>query len=163
MYACSTYITYYVIVVRRGIIEKLARADDRTLREIWSAIFDLVLAHRGPYMATLAELGLTPPQATALRALDPERDVPMKELGERLACDTSTLTGIVDRLEARGLVERQSRRGDRRAKVLALTEAGRAIRAQAVERMAAPPTALSTLSTDDRRVLRDILSRIERD
>jgi DNA-binding MarR family transcriptional regulator len=139
----------------------MVASDDRTLREIWSAIFDLVLAHRGPYMTALAELGLTPPQATALRALDPKSAVPMKELGERLACDTSTLTGIVDRLEARGLVERQSQRGDRRAKVLELTEAGRVIRAQAVDRMAAPPTALSTLSADDRRVLRDILSRIE--
>jgi hypothetical protein len=66
-------------------------ADDRTLHGIWSLIFDLVLAHRGPYMAMLAELGLTPPQATALRALDPERGLPMKELGERLACDASTL------------------------------------------------------------------------
>lgn len=139
----------------------MARTSDRTLREIWSLIFDIVLAHRGPYMAKLAELGLTPPQATALRELDPERALPMKELGDRLACDASTLTGIVDRLEARGLVERQSQRGDRRAKALVLTAEGRAIRAEGVNRMAEPPTSLTTLSTADRRALRDILSRIE--
>lgn len=112
-------------------------------------------------MAQFAELGLTPPQATALRTLDPESGVPMKELGYRLACDASTLTGIVDRLEARGLVERQSQRGDRRAKMLVLTPEGRAIRAEALNRMAEPPASLATLSTADRRALRDILSRIE--
>jgi MarR family transcriptional regulator, organic hydroperoxide resistance regulator len=139
----------------------VARSSDRTLREIWSLIFDLVLGHRGPYMASLAELGLTPPQATALRALDPDRAVPMKKLADRLACDTSTLTGIVDRLEARGLVERQTQLGDRRAKALVLTATGRRTRAEAVSRMAEPPAALATLSAADRRALRVILSRIE--
>jgi MarR family transcriptional regulator, organic hydroperoxide resistance regulator len=139
----------------------VGRSSDQTLREIWGLIFDLVLAHRGPYMTKLAELGLTPPQATALRTLDPQRAVAMKELGERLACDASTLTGIVDRLEARGLVERRSERRDRRAKALVLTREGRAIRTDAVNRMAEPPTSLSTLSAADRRTLRDVLSRIE--
>jgi DNA-binding MarR family transcriptional regulator len=50
----------------------------------------------------------------------PVRAATMKELDERLACHTSTLTGIVDRLEAHGLVERQSRHVDRRAKALLL-------------------------------------------
>jgi DNA-binding MarR family transcriptional regulator len=139
----------------------VATSSDRALREIWSLIFDLVLGHRGRYMASLAELGLTPPQATALRALDPERAVPMKALAERLSCDTSTLTGIVDRLEARCLVARQSQQGDRRAKALVLTATGRTTRAEALSRMAEPPAALATLSAADRRALREILSRVE--
>jgi MarR family transcriptional regulator, organic hydroperoxide resistance regulator len=155
---------YLSYVIRNVLSTKyssvVARGSEPKLREIWSLIFDLVLAHRGPYMARLAELGLTPPQATALRTLDPGRAVPMKELGERLACDPSTLTGIVDRLEARGLVERQTERDDRRAKVLVLTEEGRAVRAEAVNRMAEPPASLTTLSAADRRALRDILGRL---
>jgi DNA-binding MarR family transcriptional regulator len=110
-------------------------------------------------MARLAEPGLTPPHAT--RTLDPARAVAMKELGERLACDPSTLSGIVDGLEARGLVERQSERRERRAKTLVLTEEGRTRRAQAVRRMAEPPASLARLSAADRLALRDILGRLE--
>ncbi len=129
-------------------------------RETWSLVLDLVLAHKGPYMAGLAKLGLTPPQATALRLLDPERSVPMKDLAERLACDASTLTGIVDRLESRGLVERRSDSRDRRVKVLGLTPKGKRVREGALERMTDPPAALASLSSADQRALRDILRRI---
>lgn len=137
----------------------MARAESAR-RETWSLVLDLVLAHKGPYMAGLAKLGLTPPQATALRLLDPERSVLMKDLAERLACDASTLTGIVDRLESRGLVERRSDGRDRRVKVLALTAKGKSVREQALERMTDPPAALATLSLTDQRALRNILRRI---
>ena len=56
----------------------------------------------------LAELGLTLRQAHALRLLDPEEPMPMSALAERLFCDASNVTGIADRLEARGLVEREA-------------------------------------------------------
>ena len=58
-----------------------------------------------------AELGLGFAQAHALRMLDPEEPLPMSALAERLFCDASNVTGIVDRLESRGLVERAQRRG----------------------------------------------------
>src|SRR6266851_192155 len=140
-------------------IEGVARGDPAR-RETWSLVLDLVLGHKGPYMAGLAKLGLTPPQATALRVLDPERSVPMKDLAERLACDASTLTGIVDRLESRGLVERRGGGRDRRVKVLALTPKGKGVRERALERMTDPPAALATLSPTDQRALRDILRRL---
>ncbi len=136
---------------------------DSAPRETWRLVLDLVLAHRGRYMAGLAKLGLTPPQATALRLLAPDRSVPMKALAERLACDASTLTGIVDRLESRGLVERRSDSRDRRVKVLVLTPKGKSVRERALERMTDPPRALATLTPTNQRALRDLLRRINFD
>ena len=51
----------------------------------------------------------------------------MSGLAELLFCDASNVTGIADRLEARGLIERRSAGGDRRVKVLALTSAGEVV------------------------------------
>ena len=68
------------------------------------------------------------PQAQALLELDPERTVPMSVLAQCLHNDPSNITGIVDRLEAKGLVERRPRATDRRIKALALTEEGHRVR-----------------------------------
>jgi MarR family transcriptional regulator, organic hydroperoxide resistance regulator len=109
--------------------------------------------------ASLVELGLTFSQAHALRLLDPERPLPMSSLAERLFCDASNVTGIADRLEARGLVERRSAEGDRRVKALTLTPDGVELRDRVLEIMSEPPAAIAALSVGDQRALRDILRR----
>ena len=83
----------------------------------------------------------------------------MSELAERLHCDNSNVTGIVDRLEDRGLVERRPAEHDRRVKMLAITPAGADIRARLAERLEVPPEPLARLSADDQRALRDIMRR----
>ncbi|HEY7017501.1 MAG TPA: MarR family transcriptional regulator, partial [Gaiellaceae bacterium] len=98
-------------------------------------------------------------QAHALRMLDPEVPMPMSALAERLFCDASNVTGIVDRLESRGLVERRSAEGDRRVKALTITQAGIALREQALAVMSEPPEAIAALPAADQRALRDILAR----
>jgi DNA-binding MarR family transcriptional regulator len=107
----------------------------------------------------IAELGLSFPQALTLRFLEHDRPLPMSALAERLVCDASNVTGIADRPEARGLVERRSANGDRRVKVLALTPAGTELRERVVEIMSEPPAAIAALSAADQRTLRDILRR----
>src|ERR671928_2004208 len=92
--------------------------------EAQKLFFEIGMAQRAKAGAALAELGLGFAQAHALRMLDPDEPMPMSALAERLFCDASNVTGIVDRLEARGLVERRSSEGDRRVKALTLTEAG---------------------------------------
>jgi DNA-binding MarR family transcriptional regulator len=69
------------------------------------------------------------------------------------------VTGIVDRLEKRGLVERRSAEGDRRVKALTLTPAGVELREEVMALMSEPPEAIASLSVADQRVLRDILAR----
>ncbi len=67
----------------------------------------------------------------------------MGRLAETLACDASNVTGLVDRLESRGLIVRQASPADRRVKVLALTPTGARLREQLHRRMAAPPNPFS--------------------
>jgi DNA-binding MarR family transcriptional regulator len=131
------------------------RTDPAT--EAWKLVLELVWAHRGRFIEGVGELALSPMQAHTLRFL--ERPVPMSELAETLWCDASNVTGIVDRLEARGLVERRPSPGDRRVKLLCLTDEGEALRARVVERMERPAPELSALDAEEQRDLRDLLAR----
>ncbi len=70
--------------------------------------------------------GLTPQQLCLLRTLETPR--PMHELAAQLCCDPSNVTGLIDRLEARHLVERTPGSADRRVKMLSLTSEGKALR-----------------------------------
>ncbi|MGH3024293.1 MAG: MarR family winged helix-turn-helix transcriptional regulator [Gaiellaceae bacterium] len=127
-------------------------------REAWKLLFELGRKKHGRLAAVFAEVELTPPQAHALRLLEPDRPLAMSELADALYCHASNVTGIVDRLEARGLVERRPGQ-DRRVKTLALTEAGAALRERVVELISAPPAEITALSAADQRALRDILTR----
>ena len=128
-------------------------------QEAQKYFFELGMVHRTKVGAELGRLGLSFSQAHALRLLDPEKPMPMSALAERLFCDASNVTGIADRLEARGLVRRQSAEGDRRVKALTITPKGIELREQVVELMTQPPEAIAALSEDDQLVLRDILAR----
>ena len=79
----------------------------------------------------------------ALRSLD--RPLPMSTLADALACDASNVTGIVDKLESRGLITRQGADHDRRIKMLFVTERGRSLRDRLINRLLQPPTAIAAL------------------
>lgn len=125
-------------------------------REAWGTMFELVLANRARVGEALEEIGLTFPQAHALKLLDPDRPLPMSEIAERLVCDASNVTGIADRLEARGLVERRAG-DDRRVKALALTAKGAETRRHVIDTMRRPPDAIAALPPSEQRALRNIL------
>ena len=76
-----------------------------------------------------------------------------------LACDNSNVTGIVDRLEARGLVARRPHEHDRRVKHVVLTPLGRGAHRAVRATMRAPPEAFAASRPADQRALRDILRR----
>jgi MarR family transcriptional regulator, organic hydroperoxide resistance regulator len=127
--------------------------------EAWSLIEQLILATKQQFMALAREFELSPPGLVALKSLDPADPLPMSELATCLHLDNSTVTGIVDRLEERGLVERRTAAHDRRVKMLVVTDEGAAIRTKVVERLASVPSPLTKLSRDDQVALRDILRR----
>ena len=110
-------------------------------------------------MSTLNELGLAPMQSMALMNLRRDEPITMSALAHALMCDNSNVTGIVDRLEAQGLVERHPAEHDRRVKTLVVTEKGTATRAEVERRMSVPPPPLAGLSEEDAAALRDILQR----
>src|ERR1700674_4030908 len=105
--------------------------------------FERVHAH---FAATVAELDLAPVQAKALHELNLEPPISMRELAERLKADPSNVTGLIDRLEARGLVERRPDPSDRRIKGLALTAAGARLRERLFARLYSAPPAVAGLS-----------------
>jgi MarR family transcriptional regulator, organic hydroperoxide resistance regulator len=127
--------------------------------EAWGLMQQLFQASRHRFMAIAQEFELSPPQVMALKALDPERPVPMSELACALHCDNSNVTGIVDRLEDRGLVERRSAAHDRRVKMLAVTPEGAEVRERLRERLCDPPPQLAGLAREDQAALRDIMRR----
>lgn len=125
----------------------------------WQILWELMLKQRTRFVEAVAELDLTPVQAIVLRRLDPERPTPMREIADMLRCDASNVTGIVDRLEARGAVERRPDPTDRRVKALVLTRSGRTLRRRALEKMGEPPPEIANLSRADLQTLHGILSR----
>src|SRR5213080_1765965 len=96
--------------------------------EAWSLLQRVVFSQRPRWMAVIREHDLVPPHWIALQALDEPK--PMGELAKLLACDSSNVTWITDRLEERGLVERRAAPHDRRVKLLVLTSKGRGLRDQ---------------------------------
>ena len=127
--------------------------------QTWELMFELLLAARPRLPAVAAECGLTPAQCHVLRLLRPEAGMPMRSLAASLGCDASNVTGIVDRLETRGLVERRASRHDRRIKELALTPAGIAARTQVIDRLGEPPESIVRLSDEDQQALCTILRK----
>ncbi|HSS94183.1 MAG TPA: MarR family transcriptional regulator [Candidatus Dormibacteraeota bacterium] len=124
--------------------------------EIVRLLMNLSRSLTGYYDTKLAELHLTVPQAMLLRQLGDA--LPMNEAAGKLHCDPSNVTGIVDRLEARGLIERQHLATDRRVKNLALTASGRRMRRRVEAILSAAP-GVSDLAAPDQAALLALLSR----
>ncbi len=127
--------------------------------EAWTLISELFHASKHRFFAIAAEFELSPPQVMALRALQPGQPMAMSQLADALHCDNSNVTGIIDRLEDRGLVQRRSAEHDRRVKMLAVTPDGAELRARLLERLDEAPEILTALSVDDQHALRDIMRR----
>jgi DNA-binding MarR family transcriptional regulator len=75
----------------------------------------------------LSAWGVTPPQYAVLRVLWDEDGQSGAAIGARLVIDSATITGVIDRLEGTGLLERRADGGDRRVHRLFLTPRGRAL------------------------------------
>ena len=134
-----------------------ATPKENLASEAWSLLQRVVHSQRPRWIGLIREHDLVPPHWIALQTLD--EPTPMGELAKQLACDSSNITWITDRLEERGLVERQAAEHDRRVKLLVLTPKGRALRVELERRLSEPPPPILALSDDDQRALRDALSR----
>lgn len=110
----------------------------------------------------LSDYGLTLPQFTALSALErSEEGRRMGPLATAALQSAASMTGIVNRLLERGLVERERHPKDRRAVVVRLTEEGRNLLAQVKEgRRQAGRALLTALPPEDRRHFRRVLTRL---
>lgn len=135
-----------------------SRMDPLTL-EVVDLIATVVSRYHEEYEHAAARLSLTGPQARVL-ALIAREPLPMRRIADMLKCEPSNITGVVDRLEARGLVERLQAPGDRRVKLAAPTAEGTETAARLRDALSFAREPLAELSTDERTDLRDLLRRM---
>ena len=143
---------------RRG--PSSSEADiERIARELPQVFFRLLMSHRAWVKGTATGLGLSAFQAMPLVLMDPARPQPMSEVAAIVGCGPSNLTGIIDKLEARGLVKRRPGQGDRRVKEVSLTRAGQAFRKRLLARIRQPAPWMRALSPEDQQRLIEIFGR----
>ena len=128
--------------------------------EAWQLLVRFSLTQRATLPAVAADLELSPAQCHLLNLIEPDRPMTMGELAGALSCDASNVTGLVDRMESRGLLTRSPAPEDRRVKVLNLTPLGAKIRAALLDRMTSSPPTLGRLSAADQRALARILRQL---
>jgi len=128
--------------------------------EAWQLLVRLFFNQRADLPALAGEFELSPAQCHVLHLISPGQPLPMNRLAEALACHASNVTGLVDRLESRGLVQRHASDEDRRVKVLELTPAGARLRSTMLERISSPPESFARLPADEQRALVRILKRL---
>lgn len=102
-------------------------------KQLCFALYSTSLAMTRLYKPLLKALGLTYPQYLALLVLWERDGLAVSELGERLFLDSGTLTPLLKRLEASGLVSRLRAVDDERRVHISLTPAGRALKAEAAK------------------------------
>jgi DNA-binding MarR family transcriptional regulator len=128
--------------------------------EVSKALVDFFAGERPPRFLRVAnEFELSPPQLNVMRMLEPGVELPMSALAGQLYCDPSNVTGIVDRLEARGLIERRADPEDRRVKRIVITRTGARMRERMLARLYEPPEALERLSASEQRQLARLLRK----
>lgn len=115
-------------------------------------------AFGGLYRVVLKDLGLTYPQYLVMLVLWEHGTTPVKELGRRLRLDSGTLSPLLKRLEAAGLIRRERSTLDERSVHAVLTEEGTALR----ERAAEVPRRIATATGFDLEELRDLKVRLGR-
>jgi len=136
------------------------RPDELTL-EVVELIGDIVARYHEDYEDAAAEHSLTGAQARLLSLLSLE-PLPMRKLARKLRCEPSNVTGIVDRLESRGLVERRPDPADRRVKLAAATQEGRRVAKDLRESLRFAREPLAGLGREERLALRGLLRQMLR-
>ena len=129
-------------------------------RELWALLFEHFQAERRRWSDTCNQFGLTLPQAHLLRMLTVGKPVKMNGLAEALDCDASNITGLVDKLEVRGLIKRQADTEDRRVKMIAITRAGINFRLKLWAQLSQPSPSVTSLRLSDKKNLYRIVKRM---
>jgi DNA-binding MarR family transcriptional regulator len=134
------------------------RAEVPTDDYVCLALYTASRAVTGWYRDQLEELGLTYPQYLVMRLLWQHGPSPIKDLAAALQLDYGTLSPLLKRLEAAGLVSRERQPDDERSVEIALTDAGKAMRPQADD----IPAQLACAVGLDQRAYDELLATLRR-
>lgn len=127
-------------------------------RQICFSLHAASRAFNSVYRVVLKDLGITYPQYLVMLVLWERGELPVKALGEHLRLDSGTLSPLLKRLEAAGLVRRERSARDERSVVVRPTEAGTALR----ERALAVPRRIVSATTFDLDEIRELRDRLDR-
>ncbi|MFI6638774.1 MarR family winged helix-turn-helix transcriptional regulator [Streptomyces sp. NPDC050504] len=116
-------------------------------------------AYYGDFTVAAASENLTASQGKALTVLR-RGPAAMRALATTLTCDASNMTGIVDRLEKRGLVRREASPSDRRVKNVVLTDEGERVADGIRAKMRLTQGGLDRLDDAERAALHELLERV---
>ncbi|WP_336087241.1 MarR family winged helix-turn-helix transcriptional regulator [Nocardia sp. SSK8] len=116
-------------------------------------------AYYGDFTAAAASENLTASQGKTLTVLR-RGPVAMRALADRMACDASNVTGIINRLEKRDLVRRETSATDRRVTTLVITPEGERVAEAIRAKMRTTQDGLDRLGEQDRERLYDLLDRV---
>ncbi|MFI6933492.1 MarR family winged helix-turn-helix transcriptional regulator [Streptomyces sp. NPDC050287] len=144
-----------------AIAASASAAEESWLRLDNQICFSLHAASRafnGVYRVILKDLGLTYPQYLVMLVLWEQGELPVKKLGEHLRLDSGTLSPLLKRLEAAGLVRRERSVRDERSVEVRLTEEGVALRERAVR----VPRRIAAATGFDLDEIRDLRERLDR-
>ncbi|MFE0650972.1 MarR family winged helix-turn-helix transcriptional regulator [Streptomyces sp. NPDC059534] len=132
------------------------RADTAQLMELLSVSLGV---YYGDFTVAAASENLTASQGKALTVLR-RGPAAMRALAETMTCDASNMTGIIDRLEKRGLVRREADASDRRVKNVILTAEGERVTDAIRAKMRTTHEGLDRLDDQDRDSLYTLLERV---
>ncbi|WP_354638835.1 MarR family winged helix-turn-helix transcriptional regulator [Kitasatospora camelliae] len=138
--------------------------DEELLRLDHQICFSLHAASRafgGVYRVALKDLGLTYPQYLVMLVLWEHGELPVKQIGEHLRLDSGTLSPLLKRLEAAGLVRRERSPEDERSVTVGTTDAGAALRERALQ-VPRRISAATGLPLEEIVALRTLLDRVTR-
>jgi DNA-binding MarR family transcriptional regulator len=137
-----------------------ARTKQQVAAEVMGSIIRLNKERIRANSPFLRPHDLTTQQVWLLAQLPKEGGAPIGSLADAMQCHSSNVTGMVDRLEARGLVTRQPDSSDRRVKLVALTPTGLSMRAKLMEIARRPPEVLlERLDAEQLQTLNELLAK----
>jgi DNA-binding MarR family transcriptional regulator len=133
---------------------------DQLIQEVASLLGPLVRSLRAGLISAAADFALTPTEAEALWVLAAVGSDSVRGLAQRLEIDPANASSLVTRLEERRLVSRSPAPNDARKRLVALTPAGRKLRAALASAVGERRPTFARLSTEDLTTFRNLLRRL---
>jgi DNA-binding MarR family transcriptional regulator len=138
-----------------------ANADYRLEDQVGYWLRRAYQRHMAIFAAVMSDLDLTSVQFAALVKLRDMKAVTQTELGRLIGIDRATISGVVSRLQKRGLLQFRLDPLDRRSRIIALTPAGETLLGQALRRTEqVGDDTLAPISEAERAALREMLRKL---
>jgi DNA-binding MarR family transcriptional regulator len=131
--------------------------------EAWAVLAEIFMSdeNHSRFHAACEAVEVGPPALKLLLGMEPGVGTPMRVFADKLRCDASWVTSLVDDLEARGYVERRILPTDRRVRAIVITKAGLAAQAKAKRVLHKAPASMAALTETEQRKLRDLLVKVQ--